>query len=544
MADPILHIKDAYFFEVPKVLAPAAYRSRTEFPEVWVKLDPQFQDWEFDKLFNGLAALQVTLPPKDDAHHDWKHWQHEDHHNFAKPFDEFLEERYHQRRSEFEAWKEQQIAAARAAKNEGEVGVIEGRPIEDYLTTLEEEPYASFIQLRATPEFQARWWALRRETGSYDAVREYQADGSQPAWSTEKIDAYNFHLSGKILIQQPFGELRNLHEAETTLVNPTDKWMSEGFINRDNFGFAISKFMLIEVAVGLVVWIVFSWLASRVASGAAPRGTLWNLLEFFVAFIRDEIARPALDGHHGAEHGSEANGHGEHTHAGQGHPPHGHIGHGHGHERDEALGDPVGSVSASHAAVVHHDHEPPPSVKYTPVLCTIFFFILGMNLAGMLPWVGAPTGTWAVTLALAIVTLLVGFAGGVRQFGLAGYLLNQIPSMDLPTYMAVVLKPVIFVIELGGLVIKHGVLSVRLVANMLAGHMVLLAIMGLAFGATAAATFVLPDGDVSLMWWVAAIGSVVGCALLSLLELFVAFLQAYVFTLLSALFIGAAIHKH
>ena len=540
MADPILHIKDAYFFEVPKVLAPAAYSSRAEFPEVWVKLDPQFQDWEFDKLYNGLAALQVTLPPKDDAHHDWKHWQHEDHHNFAKPFDEFLEERYHQRRSEFQAWKEQQIAAARAASDEGEVGVIERQPIERYLTTLEEEPYYSFIQLRATPEFQARWRALRRETGSYEAIREYQADGSQPAWSKEKIDAYNFHLSGKILIPQPFGELRNLHEAETTLVNPTDKWMSEGFLNRDNFGFAISKFMLIEVAVGLALWIVFSWLASRVASGAAPRGSAWNLLEFFVAFIRDEIARPALDGHHGGEHEHDEHGpaaHGEHTHAGQGHPQHGHIGH--GHEREEALADPVG-----HAAVAQHAHAPLPSITYTPVLCTIFFFILGMNLAGMLPWIGAPTGTWAVTLALALVTLLVGFIGGVKQFGLAGYFLNQIPSMDLPSYMAVVLKPVIFVIELGGLLIKHAVLSVRLLANMMAGHMVLLAIMGLAFGATAASQFVLPDGRVSAMWWVAAIGSVVGSALLSLLELFVAFLQAYVFTLLSALFIGAAIHKH
>jgi F-type H+-transporting ATPase subunit a len=264
---------------------------------------------------------------------------------------------------------------------------------------------------------------------------------------------------------------------------------------------------------------------------------LWNLLELFVSFIRDEVARPALDGHHGAEHGHEADGHGPHTHAGQGHPEHGHIGH--GHEREEALGDTVG-----HAAVVHHAHEPLPSQRYTPVLCTIFFFILGMNLAGMLPWVGAPTGTWAVTLALAVVTLLVGFIGGVKQFGLGGYFLNQIPSMDLPIYMAVVLKPIIFVIELGGLIIKHGVLSVRLLANMLAGHMVLLAIMGLAFGATAASQFVQPSGEVSPMWWVAAVCSVVGCAVLSLLELFVAFLQAYVFTLLSALFIGAAIHKH
>jgi F-type H+-transporting ATPase subunit a len=333
-----------------------------------------------------------------------------------------------------------------------------------------------------------------------------------------------------------------LHEAQSTIVSQDTAW-----INRDDFGFAISKFMVIEVAVGLVLWLVFSWLASRVIHGAAPRGGLWNLLELFVSFIRDEIARPALDGHHGAEHGGAEHGgaehghgddgHGQPTHAGQSHAEHGPRGH--AHEREEALGDTVG-----HAAVVHRAHEPPPSVRYTPILCTIFFFILGMNLAGMLPWIGSPTGTWAVTLALAVITLLVGFLGGVKQFGLGGYFLNQIPGMDLPVYMAVVLKPFIFVIEILGLIIKHGVLSVRLLANMLAGHMVLLAIMGLAFGATAAFQFSLPDGRVSAWWWLAAVLSVVGCAVLSLLELFVAFLQAYVFTLLSALFIGAAIHKH
>src|SRR5688572_24344713 len=139
MADPILHIKDAYFFEVPKVLAPAVYRSRAEFPEVWVKLDPEFQDWEFDELYDKLVALQVSLPPKTDVHHEWKHWQHADHHNFAKPFDEFLEERYEQRVTEYKAWKAQQVAAAKAAKNDSQVEVVSRRPIEDYLRTLGQE---------------------------------------------------------------------------------------------------------------------------------------------------------------------------------------------------------------------------------------------------------------------------------------------------------------------------------------------------------------------------------------------------------------------
>ena len=71
----------------------------------------------------------------------------------------------------------------------------------------------------------------------------------------------------------------------------------------------------------------------------------------------------------------------------------------------------------------------------------------------------------------------------MRQFGFAGYFLNQIPSMDLSPLLSLFLKPMIFVIELLGLIIKHLVLSVRLLANMLAGHMVLLAITGLAFSA-------------------------------------------------------------
>jgi F-type H+-transporting ATPase subunit a len=528
MADPVLHIKDAYFFEVPKILAPAAYRKRADFPEVWVKLDPEFQDWEFGQLYTELVAAGVELPAKDVVHADWKHWQHEDHAHFAAPFDEFLEHQYHRRMAEYQAWKKAEVAAAEAAKDESAARVANERPIEDYLKTQSgTDFYSSFVTLRNTPAFQAKWREIRQKTGSYEAVREYQKDESLPEWSKEKVEAYNYHLSGKVLIPQILGgELRNLHEAESTLVNPTDKWASAGFVNQDNFGLAISKFMVIEIAVGLVLVLVFGWLAGRVTNGAAPRGWLWNLLEVFVAFIRDQIARPALDGHHGEEHGHGEEEHGEHAHAAEPHAAHGPADNAHGH---------------AHAT---HAHELLPSERYTPILCTIFFFILGMNLAGMLPWVGSPTGTWAVTLVMAIITLLVGFVAGVKVFGLGGYFLNQIPGMDLPVHLAVILKPFIFVIEIMGLIIKHGVLSVRLLANMMAGHMVLLAIMGIAFGTAAAYQFTSPDGRVSGWWWLAAVLSVLGSAALSLLELFVAFLQAYVFTLLSALFIGAAIHKH
>jgi F-type H+-transporting ATPase subunit a len=530
MADPILHIKDAYFFELPKLLAPSTFISRSQFPEVWARNDDEFQNWEFDRLYSDLIALQVRMPSKEESREAWHHWQHENHDNFAAPFDEFLDSRWRLRVTEFHAWRKAETAKLRAESHETAANIMSERTIEDYLSTVV-EPFESFVAHRESPQFQAQWRAARHKAGGDAAVREWQKDASLPEWSKEKLDGYNFHLSGKVIIPQPFGELRNLHETQSSLINPTDRWGTDGIINRDDFGFAISKFMVIEVGVALILWVVFSWLASKVASGKSPRGWAWNLLEPFVIFIRDQIARPALDGHHDEDHGE----HGHDAHSDAQAPAvaaKGHAGHDdHGHK-------PAAHGHASHA------HDKLPSQTYLPYLCTIFFFILGMNLAGMLPWIGAPTGTWAVTLALAITVLLAGFVGGVKAFGVGGYFLNQIPSMDLPPVLAVILKPMIFLIELLGLIIKHAVLSVRLLANMLAGHMVLLAIMALAFGATAASQFVNADGSVSPIWWVAAVCSVVGCALLSLLELFVAFLQAYVFTLLSALFIGAAIHKH
>lgn len=515
MSDPVLHIKDSFFFEVPKVLAPSNFQKREEFPDVWISLDPEFQDWEFKRLYEALREHNVQLPPEETAHEDWHEWVHGDHANFAKPFSEFLEHKYRDHLAKFNAWK---AAQAAAAKTEQERKAAQNQDFDRFLRSgeLAVDPYNQWSELRNTHEFRGKWAAMRHEAGSVEAWRK---DPAVHEWSAEKIAAYNKHLSGKILIPQPFGRLRNLHEPATTLINPTDRLETDGIINHDDFGFCISRFMLIEVAVGLILWMLFSWVATRLMRGGPPRGRMWNLLESFVSFIREQIARPALggghdshdDGHHGAEH------------------------HDKGHHAEPAH-------AIKHAAH-HHDHDDPVT-RYTPILCTIFFFILGCNLAGMLPWVGSPTGTWAVTLAMAFITLGAVTVAGMRQFGFFGFFLNQIPSMDLPWYMAVILKPILLVIELLGFVIKHGVLSVRLLANMLAGHMVLLAIMSIAFGLEAMLTFTQPDGTVSIFWWIASISSIVGCTLLSLLELFVAFLQAYVFTLLSALFIGAAIHKH
>ena len=205
----------------------------------------------------------------------------------------------------------------------------------------------------------------------------------------------------------------------------------------------------------------------------SPRGRLWNLLESVLVFLRDEVARPAI----GMKEGD----------------------------------------------------------KYVPLLWTIFLFILGMNLMGMVPWVGAPTGSFAVTLALAGVTLLTGIVMGSVKFGPIGFWKNQIPGMDLHWIIGIVIKPFLWVIEVFGLFIKHAVLAVRLLANMVAGHLVLLGIMGVAFSI---------QGALSDSWVIAAPVAVIASTLFSVMELFVAFLQAYIFTFLSALFIGASVHHH
>ena len=111
---------------------------------------------------------------------------------------------------------------------------------------------------------------------------------------------------------------------------------------------------------------------------------------------------------------------------------------------------------------------------------------------------------------------------------------DQHSHMDLPLIMAIPIKPMLMAIELLGLFIKHAVLAVRLLANMVAGHLVLLGIMGIA----------LEFANSGFAWYVAAPISIVASTLFSCLELFVALLQAYVFTFLAALFLNAAIHQH
>jgi F-type H+-transporting ATPase subunit a len=171
--------------------------------------------------------------------------------------------------------------------------------------------------------------------------------------------------------------------------------------------------------------------------------------------------------------------------------------------------------------------------RFLPYLWTAFFFILFNNLLGMIPGLASATGNINVTFVLGMMTLVVVLYAGMREAGVAGYFLAIVPHLDVPWFLKPFLWGLMFFIEVAGLLIRHIVLGVRLFANMFAGHVVLSVILGFTLMAwsSMAFYFVMPM-------------SVGGVIALSLLELFVAFLQAYVFTFLSAIFIGAAVHPH
>lgn len=158
--------------------------------------------------------------------------------------------------------------------------------------------------------------------------------------------------------------------------------------------------------------------------------------------------------------------------------------------------------------------------KYMNYLLTIFFFIWFLNLAGMTPLGIGVTNNIAVTFALALCTFLI------TQFTANKYYWGHIFWMPgVPKLMRIVLAP----IEVLGVIIKPFALMIRLYANMTAGHIVLMSIIGLIF--------------VFKNWF--ASGAFFGLTLfLSVLELLVAALQAYIFTMLSALYFGAAVEEH
>jgi F-type H+-transporting ATPase subunit a len=185
-----------------------------------------------------------------------------------------------------------------------------------------------------------------------------------------------------------------------------------------------------------------------------------------------------------------------------------------------------GMVRNAMGAHGHDDHHTRVADRYVPFFCTAFLFILAMNLLGMVPipkFGGTATSNIWVTAALALIVLVTSIASGFIHHGPRGFL-----KLFAPSGLPAVLVPVLFVLEFVGFFTKHGVLMVRLFANMLAGHLVIGAFLGL-----------IADFESYL---VAGFLSVPLALFVSFLEILVAFLQAYVFTLLSVLFVGGMVH--
>ena len=170
----------------------------------------------------------------------------------------------------------------------------------------------------------------------------------------------------------------------------------------------------------------------------------------------------------------------------------------------------------------------PPNVghhgeRYAPFILSLFFFILFANLLGLIPYGSTATGNIAVTGTLAIITFVMVEVAGMRALG-KGYLKTIVywPS-DQPFVMKALLTPLMTPLELAGKFTKPIALAIRLFANMTAGHIVVLALIGLIFTFGSYAIAPLP-----LLMALA----------IMVLEVFIAFLQAYVFALLSSVFIG------
>ncbi|MEZ6138266.1 MAG: F0F1 ATP synthase subunit A [Pirellulaceae bacterium] len=308
-SDPILHIKDSYYFDVPRKLWRVEYDSPEQIAEnvgAWaVRNDADYQSWEADKFIDELSELVADKEALAHAKDAWLHWQHADPHRHGRPFDQYVEDALAELRAEAGKW-----AAARDEKFND--------PAQAYLVEHPDAQMDWIVKIYGDDAKLEQWSKIRRDMDDAQELDAYM-ESPRGDWSPEKLKEYNFHLSGKVFIPQPFAELRNAYETKS--------------------GFGISKYMLIEVAVAIIVLLVFRWLAGRIQDGSAPKGRVANLLESFVTFIKTDVVEKGIDPH--------------------------------------------------------------DSPKFMPLFWTIFMFILGCNLMGMLPWVGSPTASLALTGVLA-----------------------------------------------------------------------------------------------------------------------------------------------
>jgi F-type H+-transporting ATPase subunit a len=272
--------------------------------------------------------------------------------------------------------------------------------------------------------------------------------------AADTLHAAGEHAAGSVDFKELLAHVHDSHELELPFL---------GHVHLPQFppveiagltvDFSITKHVVFLWTAALLLCIIAFAAARRNRKARVPRG-LGNLMEIFVVFIRDEIALPNMG---------------------------------------------------------------PGGIRYMPYLLTTFFFILIMNLIGLVPYGASATGNVNVTAGLALIAFIMIQASAIRAQGFGHYLAHLTGGVHWALW------PIMIPIEILGLLTKPFALCIRLFANMTGGHIVIVALLGLIF---------------LFKSYIVAVGPVGFVLGIFFLELFVAFLQAYVFTMLTSLFMG------
>lgn len=272
------------------------------------------------------------------------------------------------------------------------------------------------------------------------------------------------HVYPNVAAMEAAGEYTLQHpDAHHKLVSTTKK-DAAGHPAAPSLDLSITNLVAYQfIAIALVLGL-FAAIRGRYKRepGSAPKGRLANMMEGIVLYIRDEIVAPN-----------------------------------------------VGTIRRAN--------------RLMPFIMSLFFFILVLNLIGLLPGAHAATGALGVTAALALSTFLVVQYIAIRDAGIGAWLHHLLGGA--PAYLALIMVP----IEIVSLFTKPFALMIRLFANMTAGHIVLLSLVGLIF---------------FFKSWLVTPVSVSFSVFIYLLELLVAFLQAYIFAMLTSVFVGLALGDH
>ncbi len=350
--------------------------------------------------------------------------------------------------------------------------------------------HAAWIQSHAVGDQDAR----KSATDANPIPAEAPGDGAPAEQSSESAEsggsilelAKEHFLNGDHLFEHVFDssyiDFPKFLGGRRNLPNPLGRTKEHPLIALNGYPVLtgqFTRFMLLELVAAVLLLALFITAARKTRNGEAAKGRVANLLEVLVVFIRDDVARPT-----------------------------------------------IGAKDAS---------------RFVPFLLTVFLFILTLNFVGLLPWFGSATGSISVTAVLAVLTFLLVIGTGIRKMGLLTFLKAQMPKVDMPRGMGVVMVPMIWSIEVFSLMMKHFVLAIRLFANMFSGHLVLAVFMAFVGVGMSIATVGLGS---MIFGWGISLAAIVLAVFSNSLDLLIAAIQAYVFVFLASLFIGAALHAH